>query len=100
MYINKIEKLDRNEDTERDWEYLNRLLKKYVCKKRETVEKKKHILKTIDKYNGNKEEEMIRPLFALGLLWFYSSLNVINLLAATKNLKLNYTFLLKQNVFY
>ena len=45
-------------------------------------------------------QRMIRPLFALGLLWFYSSLNVINLLAATKNLKLNYTFLLKQNVFY
>lgn len=59
MYINKIEKLDRNEDTERDWEYLNRLLKKYVCKKRETVEKKKHVLKTIDKYNGNKEEEIM-----------------------------------------
>ena len=37
-------------------------------------------------------QRKIRPLFALGLLWFYSSLNVINLLAATKNLKLNYTF--------
>ena len=34
----------------------------------------------------------IRPLFALGLLCFYSSLNVFNLPAATKNLRANYTF--------
>ena len=54
-----MEKLDPNEDTERDLEYFNRLLRKYVCKKRETVEKKKHVLKTIDKYNGNKEEEIM-----------------------------------------
>ena len=41
-----------------------------------------------------------RPLLALGLLCFYLSLNVINLSAATKNLRTNYTFSLKQNVFY
>ena len=37
----------------------------------------------------------IRPLFALGLLCFYSSLNVFNLSPATKNLKTNYTFFIK-----
>ena len=59
MCINEMEKLDPNEDTERDLEYFNRLLRKYVCKKRETVEKKKHVLKTIDKYNGNKKQEIM-----------------------------------------
>ena len=37
----------------------------------------------------------IRPLIALGLLYFYLSLNVFNLSAATKNLKTNYTFFVK-----
>ena len=37
----------------------------------------------------------LRPLFALGLLCFYPSLNVFNLLAATKNLRKNYTFFVK-----
>ena len=37
----------------------------------------------------------LRPLFALGLLSFYPSLNVFNLLAATKNLRTNYTFFVK-----
>ena len=37
----------------------------------------------------------IKPLFALGLLCFYSSLNVFNLSAATKNLRTNYTFFVK-----
>ena len=37
----------------------------------------------------------MRPLFALGLLCFYSSLNVFNLSAVTKNLRTNYTFLVK-----
>ena len=37
----------------------------------------------------------IRPLFALDLLYFYSSLNVFNLSAATKNLRTNYTFFVK-----
>ena len=38
-----------------------------------------------------------RPLFTLGLLCFYSSLNVYNLSAATKNLIANNTFFLKPN---
>ena len=37
----------------------------------------------------------IRPIFALGLLCFYSSLNVFNFSAATKNLRKNYTFFVK-----
>ena len=37
----------------------------------------------------------IRALFALGLLCFYSSLNVFNLSVATKNLRTNYTFFVK-----
>ena len=40
-------------------------------------------------------QRMIRPLFALGLLCFYSSLNVFNLLATTKNLRTNYTLFVK-----
>ena len=42
----------------------------------------------------------IRPLFALGLLWFYSNLNVFNLSAAIKILRIIYSFFLNQNVFY
>ena len=34
----------------------------------------------------------IRGLFVLGLFCFYSSLDVFNLPAATKNLRTNYTF--------
>ena len=37
----------------------------------------------------------IRPLFALGMLCFYSSLNVFNLSVATKNLRTNFTLLIK-----
>ena len=40
----------------------------------------------------------IRPLFTLGLLCFYLSLNVFNLSAATKNLIANYTFLVKPSL--
>ena len=40
-------------------------------------------------------QRTIRPLFALALLCFYSSLNVFNLSAATKNLRTNYTFFVK-----
>ena len=40
----------------------------------------------------------IIPLFALGLLCFYSSLNVFNLSAATKNLIANYTFFVKPSL--
>ena len=40
-------------------------------------------------------QRKIRPLFALGLLRFYSSLNVFNLSAATKNLRTIYTFFIK-----
>ena len=40
----------------------------------------------------------IIPLFALGLLCFYSSLNVFNLSAATKNLIGNYTFFVKPSL--
>ena len=39
-------------------------------------------------------QRSIRPLFALGLLCFYSTLNVINLSAAT-NPRANYIFLVK-----
>ena len=37
----------------------------------------------------------IRSLFTLGLLCFYSSLNVFNLSAATKDLGTNYSFFVK-----
>ena len=37
----------------------------------------------------------MRQLFTMGLLCFYSSLNVFNLSAATKNLRTNYTFFVK-----
>ena len=37
----------------------------------------------------------VRALFALGLLCFYSSLNVFNLSVATKNLRTNFTLLIK-----
>ena len=37
----------------------------------------------------------IRPLLVLGLLCFYSGLNVFNLSAATKNLRTNYAFFVK-----
>ena len=37
----------------------------------------------------------IRSLFRLGLLGFYSSLNVLNLSATTKNLRTNDTFFIK-----
>ena len=37
-----------------------------------------------------------KPLFTLGLLCFYSDLNVHNLSAATKNLRTNNTFFLKR----
>ena len=40
-------------------------------------------------------QRKIRPLFALGSLCFYSSLNVFNLPAAIKNLRPNYTFFVK-----
>ena len=40
-------------------------------------------------------QRSIRPLLALGLLCFYSSLNVFNLSAATKNLRTNYNFFVK-----
>ena len=39
----------------------------------------------------------IRLLFVLGLLCFYSSLNVLNLSAATKNLRTNYIVFVKPN---
>ena len=39
-------------------------------------------------------QRKIRQLFALGLLCFYSSLNVFNL-RNLKNLRTNYTFLIK-----
>ena len=42
----------------------------------------------------------VRPLFALGLLSFYSSLNVFNLSAATKSLRTNYTFFVKPKCVY
>ena len=37
----------------------------------------------------------IKPLFTLSLLCFYSSLNVFNLSAATKNLRTNHSFFVK-----
>ena len=40
-------------------------------------------------------QRIIRPLFALGSLCFYASLNVFNLPAATKNLRTISTFLVK-----
>ena len=45
-------------------------------------------------------QHIIRPLFALGLSCFYSSLNVFNLSAAIKTLRIIYSFFLNQNVFY
>ena len=44
-----------------------------------------NVLKLLEVYNAT-------PLLSLGLLCFYSSLNVFNLSAATKNLRANYTF--------
>ena len=41
----------------------------------------------------------IRPIFPLGLLCFYSCLNVFNLSAATKNLEQITPSSLNQNVF-
>ena len=40
-------------------------------------------------------QRIMRQLFTMGLLCFYSSLNVFNLSAATKNLRTNYTFFVK-----
>ena len=44
-------------------------------------------------------QRSIRPLFALGLLYFYSSLNIFNLSAETKNLRTNYIFFVKPKHF-
>ena len=44
---------------------------------------------------GQGLQRKMRPLFSLVLLCFYSSLNVFNLSAATKNFRRNYTFFVK-----
>ena len=41
----------------------------------------------------------IRPLFALGLLYFYSKVNVFNLSVTKKNLRTNCTFFVKPTCF-
>ena len=46
--------------------------------------------KIVLSFQGN-----IKQLFALGLLIFYSTLNVFNLSAATKNLRTDVTFFVK-----
>ena len=57
IYISREEKINENEDNERDWKYLNKLLMKYIYIRAET-EEKRHVLKIANKYNENKKKEI------------------------------------------